>query len=79
MTDGTPAVTRYEKIKSLSINDMANFLADIQWDSNEPTSQEMYEWLSEPYLADEQDILYIATDGLQKQLTDMLICANQED
>ena len=64
-------MTRYEKIKSLSMDDMASFLADIQWDSNEPSTQEMYAWLLEPYSSDENDILYISTDGLQKQLVDM--------
>lgn len=61
-------MTRYEKIISLSLNDMANFLSEILWDSNEPSSQEMYEWLSEPYFTDEEDVLYVSTDGLQKQL-----------
>lgn len=64
-------MTRYEKVVSLSLNDMANFLSQIQWDSNEPTSQDMYEWLSEPYFTDEEDLLYASTDGLQKQLADM--------
>lgn len=64
-------MTKYDKVISLSLNDMANFLSQIQWDSNEPSSQEMYEWLSEPYFADEEDPLYISTDGLQKQLANM--------
>ena len=56
-------MTIYEKIKSLSKEDMAHFLAQIQWDSSEPTYEEMYEYLSQPYFADAEDALYAATDG----------------
>lgn len=61
-------MNRYEKILSLSLQDMAHFLSQIQWDSNEPTSQEMYEWLSEPYFLDEEDVLYASTDGIRRCL-----------
>lgn len=64
-------MTRYEKIISLSLNDMANLLSDLMWDSDEPSSQEMYEWLSEPYLEDEEDVLFLSTDGLQRQIKNM--------
>ena len=61
-------MTRYEKILHLSIDDMASFLSDIQWDSPEPGVQEMYAWLSCEYTGDKNDLLYIATDGLRKEL-----------
>lgn len=67
---GCNLLTRYEKVKSLSLQDMASFLSQLQWDSNEPTTQEMYQWLSELYFSDEEDVLYVATDGLRKQLVE---------
>lgn len=38
-------MTRYERIRRFTMDEMAGFLADIQWDSSEPTAQEMYTWL----------------------------------
>lgn len=38
-------MTNYEKIKSMNIEELGYFLSDIQWDSNEPTGQEMIIWL----------------------------------
>lgn len=56
-------MTRFEKIKSLSLQDMARFLTQIKWDSSEPTFEEMQEYLVEPYFSDAEDVLYAATDG----------------
>lgn len=64
-------MTRYERIQKLSPDDMASFLSELQWDSSEPTSQEMYEWLLEEYTRDDNDVLYAATDGLREQLRDI--------
>lgn len=62
-------MNKYEKILSLSIDDMASFLSELQYDSTEPTSQEMYEWLLSRYPDNDNDVLYTSTDGLQKQLS----------
>lgn len=51
-------MTKYERVLSLSLNDMANFLSELQWDSPEPTVQEMYEWLSEPYVEGEEPLFF---------------------
>ena len=42
-------MTNYEKIKSMNLEELGYFLSDIQWDSNEPTGQEMIFWLLEEY------------------------------
>ena len=33
----------------MSLEELANFLSDIQYDSNEPTGQEMIAWLSDEW------------------------------
>lgn len=38
-------MNRYEQVLQMSVAEMAKFLSDIQWDSSEPTEQEMYDWL----------------------------------
>lgn len=40
---------RFEKIKTMSLEELAYFLSDIQYDSNEPTGQEMIAWLLEEW------------------------------
>ena len=37
-------LTNYEKIKTMNLEELGYFLSDIQWDSNEPTGQEMIAW-----------------------------------
>lgn len=59
-------MNRYQKILTLSIEDMANFLSNIQFDSPEPTAAEMLEWLRQEYDRDENDLLYISTDRLHE-------------
>ena len=38
-------MTNFERIKEMSVEELAVFLSEIRWDSNEPTTQQMYEWL----------------------------------
>lgn len=38
-------MTNFERVKAMTLDELASFLSEIQWDSNEPTTQEMYEWL----------------------------------
>lgn len=38
-------MTNFKRIKNMSIEEMASFLSEIQWDSTEPTTQEMLIWL----------------------------------
>lgn len=38
-------MTNFESLKNLTIEEMATFLANIQYDSSEPTIEEMLEWL----------------------------------
>lgn len=40
---------RFEKIKAMSLEELGYFLSAIQWDSNEPTGQEMIAWLLEEW------------------------------
>ena len=35
----------YERIQQMSIEEMAQFLSDIQYDTNEPTTEEMLQYL----------------------------------
>lgn len=42
---GDNRMNRYQKIITLSIEDMATFLSYIQWDSSEPSADEMLKWL----------------------------------
>lgn len=42
-------MTNFEHVKAMDIEELAKFLSDIQWDSSEPTTQEMFEWLIEEY------------------------------
>ena len=35
----------YERIKKMSIEEMASFLSEIQYDTNEPTTEEMLQYL----------------------------------
>ena len=42
-------MTRYEKIKSMDIEELGYFLSEIQWNSDEPTGQEMIFWLIEEW------------------------------
>lgn len=59
-------MNRYQKILTLSMEDMANFLSNIQFDSPKPTAAEMFEWLLQEYDRDENDLLYISTDRLHE-------------
>lgn len=48
-------MTNFEAIKELSIDEMAKFLVDIQYDSSEPTEKEMLEWLMSEAEEDENE------------------------
>jgi len=46
---------RFEKIKAMSLEELGYFLSDIQWDSNEPTGQEMIAWLLEEWKDEDEE------------------------
>lgn len=62
-------MTRYEKMKTLTLEEMASVLSDLQWDSNEPTTPEMIMWLEGEYREDPSDLVYAATGGLKNIAT----------
>lgn len=61
-------MTRYEKIKSLTIEDMASFLSEAMYDSDEPTMYEVLDYLYGEYTENKDDVLYLSTDGLRKEI-----------
>ena len=40
--------TNADRIRAMSDEELAVFLAEIQYDSNEPSTDEMFEWLKQP-------------------------------
>ena len=40
--------TNADRIRAMSDEEFAKFLADIQYDSDEPSKEEMLEWLKQP-------------------------------
>ena len=46
---------RFEKIKAMSLEELGYFLSDIQWDSNEPTGQEMIAGLLEEWKDEDEE------------------------
>ena len=46
---------RFEKIKAMSLEELGYCLSDIQWDSNEPTGQEMIAWLLEEWKDEDEE------------------------
>ena len=49
---------RFEKIKAMNLEELGYFLSDIQWDSNEPTGQEMIDWLLEEWKDEDEELVY---------------------
>lgn len=47
---------------------MASFLSEAMYDSDEPTMYEVLDYLYGEYTENKDDVLYLSTDGLRKEI-----------